>query len=104
MICQIPGCVEHFACKLRAKNFALGPAIQTNRISNQRRTGPRTPDPAWERGVKGEVRPDGSFMPYLSPTTGAKLRVKEYGENRRQIDERVKRLKTDPNVFQKGNT
>lgn len=94
-----PGCDSCYACRLRAKGFAVAAAAMPNRLANSRRAAPHTADPAWERGIKGERRPDGSFMPYLSPTSGAPLRVKEYGENRRQVEDRVKRLKTDPHVF-----
>lgn len=55
---------------------------------------PAVPNPAWERGIKGETRPDGSFMPYLAPGTRSPLRVKEYGEKRREIDAAISNLKT----------
>lgn len=93
--CAIPGCTEHFACSLRAKGVQVSPAATPNR---RNKVPPRKPDPAWERGTAGEHRVDGSFMPYLNDK-GSPLHVKEHGERRREIDERVKRLKTDPHVF-----
>ena len=36
-------------------------------------------------------------MPYLD--RGAPVPIKEYGERRREIDEKVRRLKGDPNVL-----
>lgn len=56
--------------------------------------------PSWEKGIAGEHRPDGSFMPYLSAEQEyAPIGVKEFGERRHEITEQVNRLKTDPNVF-----
>lgn len=94
--CQIPDCTEHYACALRAKGFSVSPAAtptRRNRIPTRHKA-----NPAWERGVAGEHRADGSFMPYLGDGN-RKIHVKEAGERRREIDARVHRLKNDPNVF-----
>lgn len=88
----VDGC---YGCELKAKNISLSSRIIPSR---QNAVPPRTPDPAWERGRAGERRPDGSFMPFLSPNRQT-MGVKEYGERRREVDEQVKRLKSDPNVF-----
>lgn len=98
MICQVAGCEEHYACRLRAKGLHFSAtATPTARASS---APPRTPDPAWERGIVGERRPDGSFMPVLRPgSVGTPLRVHEHSSIRGQVDEGIKRLKTDPHVF-----
>ena len=94
MICQVLGCEEHFACRLRAKGVQLSPQATPNRRAVRRDPGPRQADPAWERGIVTEDRPGGFKMPLLEPGTRAPLHVKQYGEHRRDIDAQVKRLKT----------
>ena len=74
----------------------MSPSATPNR---RNQVPPRKADPAWERGVAGEHRPGGGFMPYLNDSGTDVMRVKEAGERRREIDERVKRLKGDPHVF-----
>jgi hypothetical protein len=58
-------------------------------------------NPAWERGVAGETRADGSFVPYLSVEgQGAHaMGVKEYAENRHKFEAIRDRQRKDPNVF-----
>lgn len=90
MICQAPGCVEHYACSLRAKGVQLSPAATPSRLHLPRR---QMAAPSWEAGIVTETRPDGSRMPLLKPS-GAPLGVKEYGERRREVDAQVKALRT----------
>lgn len=86
-----------YGCRLRRKSFNVSAKALPSR---QNTVPPRAADPTWEKGLVGENRPDGSFMPYLKPD-GTNLRVKEYGEKRRDVDAQVKRLKSDPTVFSK---
>lgn len=74
-----PGC---FGCRIKTVN--LGAEATASRTKD--RVAPRTPDPAWERGVAGEHRPGGTFMPYLRPGTTTPMGVKEAGEKRRLIE------------------
>lgn len=91
-----PGCVEHYGCRLREKGIQVSPAATPSR----RRFSPRKPvGPSWEKGRAGERRPDGSFMPYLSPRTGRPMGVKEMADNRGNFDAQIRRLKSDPTVF-----
>jgi hypothetical protein len=53
---------------------------------------PPTANPAWERGIVTEKRPDGSVMPILNKNMKP-LRVKEYSENRRAIDAQLRKVK-----------
>lgn len=55
-------------------------------------------DPSWEKGVAGEHRVDGSFMPYLNDHR-EEMGVHEYAEKRHDVDSAVKQLKSDPTVF-----
>jgi hypothetical protein len=68
--------------------FSLSSAATPTRQGRRPfRPGPRFN--SWERGIAGEHRPDGSFMPYVSET-GRRIRLKEWGETRslREIRER----------------
>ena len=94
-ICQIPGCLEHYACRLRAKGVSVAPSATPTRISNRPYVYRPVKDPSWERGIAGETRCDGSFMPILTETQ-VPMGVKEYSERRHEIEGHIKRLKTDP--------
>jgi hypothetical protein len=95
MMCEL-GCVSHYGCRIRLKGIQVSPAATPSR----RRFKPRKPvGPSWEKGRAGEVRPDGSWMPYLSPKTGRPMGVKEYADGRGHFDTQVSRLKSDPHVF-----
>lgn len=80
-----------FGCQLRDKGLQVSPAATPNRHN---RLPGRKPEPAWERGIKYDVRPDGSRMPLLEPGTRNPLHVKQYGEHRHEIDAQVSNLKT----------
>lgn len=56
--------------------------------------------PSWEKGLAGETRVDGSFMPYLNEHR-EEMGVHEFSNRRRDVESAVKRLKSDPNVFAK---
>ena len=46
---------------------------------------PPQADPAWERGSKGELRRDGSFVPYLD-SEGKRIGVKKWADNRTKYE------------------
>lgn len=76
-ICQIPGCDEHYGCRLRSKGVQIG----TLATPSKEKKGTLTPtqrNPAWAKQVYDE-RPDGSKMPILK-SDGTPLRVKEASE------------------------
>jgi hypothetical protein len=52
---------------------------------------PRTPDPAWERGIPVDRR----GMPQLDET-GAPMHAKKYAEKRSQIDEAKRKARNAP--------
>lgn len=101
-ICAVPGCQDHFACRLRAKGVSVSPAATPTRVSN--RTQPHRPmaEPSWEKGKAGEHRPDGSFMPYLSFDDRTEMGVHELASRRHDVEDAVHRLRNDPNVFSTG--
>lgn len=92
-----PGCdCPAYACGLRRKGLQVSPSATPSR----RRWAYRKPvAPSWEKGRVGERRPDGSWMPYLSPSTGKPMGVKEMADRRGHVTEQIRRLKSDPNVF-----
>lgn len=95
MMCE-PGCVEHYGCRLREKGVQLSPSATPSRRKWAYRK-PRTGQ--WEKGRVGETRPDGSWMPYLSPRTGEAMGVKEWSEGRHGFEAQIRSLKSDPNVL-----
>jgi hypothetical protein len=82
-----------FGCKIRTLRFD-GSAVSVGRQSRGTRPA-RVPDPAWERGVAGERRPGGGFMPYLNSNL-TEIGVKEYGERRHELDAKRKAQLTNP--------
>ena len=82
-ICQIPGCQEHYGCRLRAKGMQVSPRAQMTRTQNWRPSVSKPPS-HWKNIVYSE-RPDGSKMPVLKPD-GTVLRHKEYQEKKSKID------------------
>lgn len=53
------------------------------------------PNPAWERGTKGERRVDGSFMPYLDKDL-APIGLKQWGEERHRYEANLAELRQTP--------
>lgn len=82
-----------FGCKIRTLNFD-GSATTVGRQSRGSRPG-RVPDPAWERGVAGEHRPGGGFMPYLDHKL-SEIGVKEFGERRHELEDKRARQLASP--------
>ena len=72
--------VEAYKEKLRSLRFGRVPGGASTEKGIRAK-----PDPAWERGIKGEHRPDGSFMPYLNGNLDP-IRMKDWGENRRTYE------------------
>lgn len=79
------GCTahEHYGAQLRAKGIQVSPSATPSRFQE----GTRRPvaDPAWERGIPTEKRPGGTVMPYLNEA-GERVRVKEFGVRRHEIE------------------
>ena len=82
-ICAIPGCTEHYACTMRDKGVAVSPAAMPTR-HNRKSPAPHQYN-NWERGIAGENRPGGGFMPYFDES-GDPIRMKRYHEKRAHFD------------------
>jgi len=83
-ICQ--DCGE--AVKRVHQAFALTAAAAPSR---QNKVPPPKANPAWEKGIAGEHRPGGTFVPYLK-NDGSHIGVKEFADNRTKY-ERILREK-----------
>lgn len=95
MMCE-PGCLAHYGCRVKAKGIQVAPSATPSRRND---AAPAKANPVWERGRVGERRPDGSWMPYLSPKTGKPMGVKEFAQGRRGFTQQLRALKSDPSVL-----
>lgn len=98
-VCTTPECTSHFACVLRAKGVQLAPSATPNRSAARKYVARPMREPSWEKGIVTETRPDGSRMPILAPGTTRPLGVAEYASQRHRVDEGIRRLHSDPDVF-----
>lgn len=89
-ICEIPNCVEHYACRLRSKGLQVSPKAQSTRTLNWRPT--KSVPPARNKELMYSERPDGSRMPILK-MDGEQLRRKEYDEKRSKIDSIIRQTR-----------
>lgn len=107
MICEGCGVELHGFTRpwcLRCKGMVFGRVPGGSREGND--VAPRTADPAWERGIAGEYRPGGGFVPYLTLDGGGhEMSVKELADNRAHIEKVRDQQRHDPNFYAhlKGN-
>ena len=93
--CEAP-CDLHYACRLRQNTTMIAPSAMPSRFHHGKFRKPK--QPSWEKGIATEKRPGGFEMPYLNEK-GDRVRVKEFGQKRHQIEAIRDRQKNDPNVF-----
>jgi hypothetical protein len=90
VICQEPGCDEHYGCRLKNKGINLSPQINKTATRNWR---PRKDEPP---GVNAQIlydkRPDGSMMPVMNPN-GTVVRHKQAVEQRHKIADTMARIR-----------
>jgi len=81
--------------KESAKRILQSPALTADATPNRTRNKvpPRRVEPSWEKGIAGESRPDGSFAPYLKPSDGTPMGVKEFADNRGKYEKRLRKIK-----------
>lgn len=76
-----------FKEKIRSLTFGRVPG------GNREEKGLRAaPNPAWERGIKGEHRADGAFMPYLDEKLDP-IRMKPWAEKRHSYEASLAELR-----------
>lgn len=87
MVDQHPDSCECLPCKLVYWRSGRGLQIDPRATPSRRNsTAPAAANPAWEAGVAGEHRRDGTFMPYIHETTMNPIGLKEFGERRRELE------------------
>lgn len=95
-----PGCeCNAYACRLRAKNISVQPG-RARHTPYKGGAESQSKYNGMNRGVAGEHRPGGSFMPYLTPDANGKLDrmpVKQGREQRHTINE-IRRRQRDQAV------
>ena len=79
---------ERYKEKLRSLRFGRVPGGARDAKYTHR----PPPDPSWERGVAGEHRPGGSFMPYVDENLHP-IGIKQFGENRHRYEETIRQLR-----------
>lgn len=97
-ICSIPDCADHYACRMRAKGVRVSTEATPTRVANRPQPYRPMAEPSWEKGVAGEHRPGGTFMPYLNENR-EEMGVHEHASKRHEVQDAVHRLRNDPTVF-----
>ena len=79
-------------CGGTVKRILQAPALTAAAApSRMNKVPPPQADPAWERGIAGEHRRGGTFVPYLDGE-GQRIGVKDFADNRKKY-ERILREK-----------
>jgi hypothetical protein len=81
---QVRGCFKEKANSISTGSVPGG--------ANEKKGKPSRAEPVWEKGVAGEHRPGGGFVPILNEA-GAPMPIKEYTEKRRDITSKVRELR-----------
>ena len=83
-VCQVAGCDEHYACRLKAKGIQVHP----DALPNRPRKGRLTPTPPNTDLAKVEYdeRPNGTRMPILNPD-GSPVRKAQAQRQEQKLDE-----------------
>jgi putative FmdB family regulatory protein len=63
--------------------------------STKNKVPPPQANPAWERGIAGEHRPGGTFVPYLD-SEGKRIGVKKFADNRKKYERILREKKNQP--------
>jgi putative FmdB family regulatory protein len=79
MVCQ--DCGEETAKRI-LQSPALSAAAAPSRMN---KVPPPQANPSWEKGIKGEHRRDGSFVPYVD-ANGDRIGVKKFADNRTKYE------------------
>ncbi len=52
------------------------------------------PNMSWEKGIQGEHRPDGSFMPYVRASDLSPITAKQMADNRGNFERQIRELRS----------
>lgn len=87
-ICHIPGCEEHYGCRLRNKGIQLSPRATPTATLNWK---PSVSQPSSIRGaIAYDERPGGIKVPYLH-ADGTPVRMGDVIDDRKGFDEKVRK-------------
>lgn len=81
-----------YACELRNKGVSIAHAATPNKV-RKGKPGSNAEYNGWEKGLAGEKRPGGTFMPHLDGK-GNTIGVKQFSEKRHQYETRLKKLRS----------
>ena len=80
-------------CGGTVKRILQAPALTAAAApSRMNKVPPPQADPAWERGIAGEHRRGGTFVPYLD-AEGKRIGVKKFADNRKKYERILRRKK-----------
>ena len=80
-------------CGEAVKRILQAPALTAAAApSRKNKVPPPQANPAWEKGIAGEHRRDGSFVPYVH-TDGSRIGVKEFADNRTKYERIIREKK-----------
>lgn len=87
-----PPATEADAYREKLRSLSFGTVPGGSRTASAGKL--RKPDlnNGWERGIKGERRVDGSFMPYIDQN-GDPIRMKQWSENQHGYEEQLAQLR-----------
>jgi hypothetical protein len=76
-----------------AKRILQAPALTAEAAPSQmNKVPPPQANPTWEKGISGEHRRDGSFVPYLD-SEGKNIGVKKFADNRKKYERKLREVR-----------
>ena len=80
-------------CGETVKRILQAPALTAAAApSRMNKVPPPQANPVWEKGISGEHRRDGSFVPYVH-ADGSRIGVKEFADNRTKYERNIRENK-----------
>ena len=80
-------------CGGTVKRILQAPALTAAAApSRMNKVPPPKANPAWEKGIAGQHRRDGSFVPYVH-ADGSRIGVKEFADNRTKYERIIREKK-----------
>ena len=81
-----------------AKRILQSPALTAAAAPSQKnKVPPPQANPVWEKGIAGEHRLGGTFVPYLS-NDGSRIGVKDFADNRKKYEGILREKKNKPTI------
>ena len=81
-------------CGGTVKRILQAPALTAAAApSTKNKVPPPQANPVWEKGIAGQHRRDGSFVPYVN-ADGSRIGVKEFADNRTRYERNIRENRT----------